>query len=276
MPWHARLELDYRRDHARTVARHSHEGPLRILQTLYPEGDAIAHNVLVHPPSGLVGGDVLDISIHAREGTHGLVTTPGAARFYRSEAEAAVQRTHVRLDAGARFEWLPLEALCYSGCVAENHLLPDLAPGAEMIGWDVTALGLPAADQPFVRGSFLQHIEVKGHWIERGRVDASDERLMDGPLGFARRRCFAMLFFAAGEAISRARREQALALANELIASRPGDVDAGATAPGPNVIAVRVLSPLVEPAFDLLKAVHAAWRPALWSLPPVVPRLWSM
>src|SRR5437762_7096688 len=185
MPWHARLELDYRRAAARTVARHEHEGPLRILQTLYPEGDAIAHNVLVHPPSGLVAGDTLDIALNAGEGTHGLVTTPGAARFYRSEGEPAVQRARIALAPGARLEWLPLETLCYSGCIGENHLLLDLAPGAEMIGWDLTALGLPAAQQPFVQGSFLQHLELKGHWLERARIDASDARLMDGPLGLA-------------------------------------------------------------------------------------------
>ena len=51
---------------------------------------------------------------------------------------------------------------------------------------------------------------------------------------------------------------------------------AGATAPGPHVIVVRVLSPLVEPAIDLLKAVHAAWRPAPWSLAAVAPRLWAL
>ena len=63
MPWHARLQLDYTAESntssnsARTVARYEHNGPLRILQSLYPEGDAICHNVLVHPPGGLVGGD---------------------------------------------------------------------------------------------------------------------------------------------------------------------------------------------------------------------------
>ena len=40
MPWHARLQLDYTAEHnARTVARYEHNGPLRILQSLYPEGD---------------------------------------------------------------------------------------------------------------------------------------------------------------------------------------------------------------------------------------------
>src|SRR5689334_17607021 len=118
MPWHARLSLDLSCESGRTVARHAHEGPLRILQTLYPEGDAIAHNVLVHPPSGIVGGDTLDIAVHVHEGAHGFVTTPGATRFYRSEGDTAVQRARLRVDGGARLEWLPLETLAYSGCIA--------------------------------------------------------------------------------------------------------------------------------------------------------------
>jgi urease accessory protein len=51
---------------------------------------------------------------------------------------------------------------------------------------------------------------------------------------------------------------------------------AGATAPGPRVVAVRVLAPLVEPALSLLKAVRDAWRPALWCLPPTQPRSWVL
>ena len=49
------------------------------------------------------------------------------------------------LDEGARLEWLPMEALCYSGCRAENRLTLSLEPGAQALGWDVTALGLPVA-----------------------------------------------------------------------------------------------------------------------------------
>ncbi len=93
MPWHASLQLDYTLEGPRTVARHAHNGPLRILQSLYPEGDAVCHNVLVHPPGGLVGGDTLDITATVGPGAHGLVTTPGATRFYRSTGERALQRT---------------------------------------------------------------------------------------------------------------------------------------------------------------------------------------
>lgn len=274
--WHARLALAYRRDQDRCAVDFRHEGPLRILQTLYPEGPAIAHNVLVHPPSGIVGGDLLDIDIRVGPATHGLVTTPGATRFYRSAGEPAVQRAAVSLAAGARFEWLPLEAICYSGCIAENRLTLDLADGAEMIGWDVTALGLPAARLGFERGSLLQHLELRGRWLERGRIAAEDARLLDGPLGLAGHRCFGTLFFAAGSALPRGRREQALQVANEVIASHRDGAVAGVTAAAPEVIVVRVLAPLVEPALALFKAIRAAWRPALWELAATVPRIWAL
>jgi urease accessory protein len=276
MAWNATLALDYRLEGGRCVARFEHQGPLRILQTLYPEGDSVCHNVLVHPPGGLVGGDTLEIAIRAAAGSHGLVTTPGATRFYRSLGEPAVQRTQIALDEDARLEWLPLEAICHSGCVAENHLGLALAPGAELIGWDVTALGLPESRLPFERGSLLQHLELRGGWLERGRIDALDERLMNGPLGLAGHRCIATLYLAAGSDLGRARREQALELARGVIVAHALCATAGATAPGPRVVAVRVLAPLVEPALGLLKAIRDAWRPALWHLPATRPRTWAL
>jgi urease accessory protein len=275
MPWHARLHLDYRQEAARTVARFRHDGPLRILQSLYPEGDAICHNVLVHPPGGLVGGDTLDIDIEAADGSHGLITTPGASRFYRSEGELALQRTRIRLAKGARLEWLPLEAICYSGCQAENRLSIEAEPGAEMIGWDVTALGLPNANQPFERGTYLQHIEVPGVWLERGRIDAADHRLLQSPLGFGGHRCIASLFFVSGSPATRARREALLAHARALLEAHGLSDSAGATSPHPEIVVLRVLAPVVEPAMQLLREVWQAWRAELWQLPASSPRIWA-
>jgi len=276
MSWHAALRLDYAREGERSVARFAHDGPLRILQSLWPEGGAVCHNVLVHPPGGLVGGDTLAVTVTGAAGSHGLVTTPGASRFYRSEGAPAVQSVQVRLEGGARLEWLPLEALYYSGCIAENRLRLQLAPGAEMLGWDISALGLPQAQQPFVRGSVLQHLELEGAWLERGRIAAEDTRLMDGPLGLAGHRCMATVFAACGGEWPRAQRDALLEAARETIASSPIEATAGATAPGPQVVAVRILAPLVEPALQLAKAIRRAWRPLLWGLPPGEPRGWHI
>jgi urease accessory protein len=276
MAWHASLRLDYGHENGRSVARFLHDGPLRILQTLYPEGDGICHNVLVHPPGGLVGGDTLDVRVSAAPGSHGLVTTPGASRFYRSEGPEALQAVQVHLQAGARLEWLPLEAIYYSGCAAQNRLQLRLDPGAELMGWDISALGLPQARQPFERGALQQHMELEGAWLERGRIEAADSRLLDGPLGLAGHRCLATLFCAAGSDWSRARRDALLDAAREIVAAHPLAATAGATAPNPRVVALRVLAPLVEPAVQLLKAVRRAWRPLLWDLPPTEPRGWAM
>lgn len=276
MTWNATLALDYTHQAGKTLAHFRHSGPLRILQSLYPEGDAICHNVIVHPPGGLVGGDTLDLAFSAAPGTHGLITTPGATRFYRSAGEPALQRTRLDLQAGARMEWLPLEAICYNGCLAENRLTMTLAPGAELIGWDVTALGLPAASQPFESGSFRQHIEVPGVWLERARMDATDTLLMNSPLGMAGNRCLASLFFVAGSKLERHRRQLALDCAREVMQAHALSASAGATSPDGQVVVIRVLSPVVEPAMALLKQVWQAWRTQLWQLAPSTPRIWSM
>ncbi len=276
MSWIAGLKLDYTRDQDRTVARFVHDGPLRILQSLYPEGQGVCHNVLVHPPGGVVGGDTLDIQVTVGEGAHALVTTPGATRFYRSEAGLATQQVQARVGKDARLEWLPLEALAYNGCDALNQARFELAPGAEMISWDITALGLPHAQQPFEQGRFRQHLEIPGVWLERGTIDAADERLLRSPLGLAGQHCMATLVFACGSAIAPARVQAALDSARELIEAGELRLQAGITQPNPQVIVLRVLAPVVEPAMLLLRAVWSAWRGALWSMPGTVPRIWNM
>jgi len=275
MTWHAQLDIDYALEQQRSVARHSHQGPLRVLQSLYPEGDTICHNVLVHPPGGLVGGDTLEVRIQAGGASHGLLTTPGATRFYRSAGEWALQKTSITLADQARLEWLPLESIAYNQCLAENHLTLRLAAQAECMGWDVTALGLPSANLPFVQGQYLQHMELPGVWLERGLIDAADQRLMNGALGLAGQRCMASLFFVSGSALERNRRELGLALAREQIATHALSGLASATCPNAQVMVLRVLAPLVEPAFQLLRQVWQVWRRHFWQIPGTPPRIWS-
>ena len=275
MTWQASLALDYSWRDGRSIAHFKHEGPLRILQSLYPQGPAICQNVLVHPPGGLVGGDRLDIRVRVGAQAHGLITTPGATRFYRSLGESAVQCTDIELEPGARLEWLPMEALCYSGCLAENRLRIRLAPGAELIGWDVTALGLPQADQPFLQGQLLQHLEMPGIWLERAHLRAEDQGLMNSPLALAGHRCLATLFLASGQPLARQRREQLLELTRDHLASHALAATAGVSAVHDQVLVLRVLAPLVEPAMLLLRSVWSLWRQQAWQIDAPAPRIWS-
>lgn len=275
MPWQAKLDLSYTFEAGRCVARFSHDGPLRILQSLYPEGEGICHNVLVHPPGGLVGGDELSIQILLNEQTHALITTPGATRFYRSAGELARQSVHARLLDHSRLEWLPLEALAYNECRAENRAVFDLTPGAELLAWDITALGLPAANLPFESGVFSQHLEVPGLWLERAHLHSQDLRLMNSPAGLNGQRCLATLFFVSGSALERTRKELALETARAVLQTHGLTSSAGVTSQNPQMVVLRVLSPLVEPAINLLKAVREQWRSCLWGMTPSTPRIWS-
>jgi len=286
MTWHARLDLHYTLDGAgSTVGHDRHEGPLRVLKRLYPEGPRVCHHVLVHPPGGILAGDRLEVHAKLDAGAHALVTTPGATRLYRrgeAQAEAGLegeQQVHAELAAGARLEWLPMETIAYPGCVAQTALRFTLAPGAEMLGWDVLALGLPASDAPFAQGTLTQSVELPGVWLERGRIDAGDAALTDSPLGLAGRRVLALAWFAAGEAIADARREallEAVRTLEPLRAMATGDapVVAAATAPNAQVVVVRALADRVEPAMALVQEVWRRWRPLAWGLAAQTPRVW--
>ncbi len=274
MGWRGSLALDYQLRDGRTVVRDRHDGPLRVLRALYPE-DGVCHSVLVHPPGGIVGGDELAIEMTLGEGAHALVTTPGATRFYRSTGATAAQSLRVAAEARSRLDWLPLETIAYSGCEATNTLRFELAPEAEMIGWDVTALGLPESDRPFDAGRFTQSIEVPGRWLERGSIAADDASLLDSPLGWAGRRVLATMWFAAGATLAPARSDALLEAARAAARAHALAATTGATSPQEGVIVVRVLAARVEPAMDLLQRIWRLWRPLAWGLAATAPRVWS-
>lgn len=297
MFWHGHLRLRYRRDGERTLAHDAHDGPLRVLKALHPEGPGICHHVLVHPPGGIVGGDRLDIAVDLEPGAHALVTTPGATRFYRSPGNEAVQTVHTQIGANARLEWLPLETLVHDGARARNHLRFELADGAQMIGWDMLALGLPASGRPFAQGRFEQAIEWPGLWLERGLLDFDDpaqapytRRLLASPLGWNRQPVLATIWCASARpfstAICNALQESAReAVQAALQAASPtqhpthsahdqAPMTAGITSPHPRLVVGRLLAARTETVWQALQAIRAQWRTQLWELPATSPRVW--
>ncbi len=292
--WTGQLQLDYRLVDGRTVAHDRHDGPLRVLKALYPEGPLTCEHVLVHPPGGLVGGDELAVRVAMGTGTRVRLTTPGAARFYKSLGPTATQRVSLRVGEGARLEWLPMETLAYDRCRAVNELRIGLAAGAQMMGWDICCLGLPASGDAFLQGEVQQHLEIEGVWLERGRLQAEDRCLRESPLGLMGQPVVATMWCASGtpwaEAERQALQEAAFrtcaavqAGCHAASAGRDSSVGSlgrvaahGVTSPNSQVVVLRALASRVEPVFELFKAVRQAWHAALWSQDALAPRLWRM
>jgi urease accessory protein len=272
--WHGHLNLAYTYDGLRTVARHTHDGPLRVLKALYPEGDAVCHHVLVHPPSGMVGGDALRVDVSVGAHAHALLTTPGATRFYRSQGPMASQTVAVSLDPCARLEWLPLEAIVYPQARASNSVHMTLGRAATMIGWDVVCLGLPASNAPFHEGEGVlqQHLEVRGAWLERAALRAGDARLLRSPLGLAGRSVMATAWVAWGEGAAVG--AGLVDVARDALAQHQGMF--AVTQAQPTVVVLRVLAHEPQDVWPVLRSVRLAWRQALWGLAPNEPRVWGL
>ena len=174
--WRARLALAFERRAARSVlAKREHDGPLVVQKPLYPEGDAVCHAIVVHPPAGIAGGDELVIGIEAREGSSALVTTPGAGKWYRSAGPWARQAVAIEARAASTVEWLPQETIVYDSARADISWEARIARDARLIAWDVFCLGRTGSGEGFDQGQLRLAARLwrdgRLAWQERGRIE---------------------------------------------------------------------------------------------------------
>lgn len=266
--WRAELALDYRLQAGRTVVGRRHRGPLQVQKALYPEGEALAHTLLIHPPGGIAGGDELSIDVAVRPGAQALITTPGATRWYKANGRQAAQRVALRVEGGA--EWLPQEAIVYDQAQVRSEIEIDLAEDAAMLGWDIVALGRTASGESFAHGGFAQTIRLRQagelHWIERTRL-AGGDALLDSPIGLAGHAVFGCLW-AAGPRWSDAHLE---GLRERLPAeSLP------ITRLAPRLLVGRALGATARQVRCLLEAAWSELRPLVFAgRTASAPRIWA-
>jgi urease accessory protein len=269
--WEAALHLAFQRRGGRCVlARKSSLGPLAVQKPLYPEGDAICHAIVLHPPGGIAGGDRLAISIAVEAQAHALLTTPGATKWYRSNGVEASQCIDISVGAHAVCEWLPQENIFFASARAQNGLSVDLAKGAIFCGWDVVCLGRTASGERFDTGRLHQHLRVtrgaKALFEELGLLEGG-AALQDSPVGLAGYPVYAT-FILAGAAIDRGMLEACRAIAPE------GDCKWGMSAMG-EVLVMRGLSRSAEALREYFVKLWERLRPGYAQASARRPRIWA-
>ena len=267
--WHAELALEYARRGPRSVlATRRHNGPLVVQKPLYPEGDAVCHNILVHPPAGIAGGDHLEIHARVGENAHALLTTPGAGKWYRSAGPWAQQHIRFELQAGAILEWLPQETIVYDGALAKLTNMIELAAGAHYIGWEILCLGRTGSGERFTRGAchLSTRLSRAGRplWLERGQLAAG------GPLSQSKAGLGSKPVCATLLATLNATSPDLLAACRSVVVD---DSNTSVTQL-PGLLVARFLGASSEAAKHYFTALWSHWRAAVIGRAAVQPRIW--
>ncbi len=268
--WHAALDLRYARRAARTVlVRSAHTGPLIVQKSLYPEGEPVCQNIIVHPPGGVAGGDTLHVDVALGIGAHAQITTPGASKWYRSAGAFAEQRIGLTAQSGAVLEWLPQEAIVFDGAVADLEVTVDLDGDAIFIGWDIVCLGRTASGERFALGVLKHRVSVRRDgvpvFIERAILQGGS-RILASPAGLDGAPVFGT-FFAACASVS----DELLNASRAVI----GDDGEASVTRLPGLLLARFRGPSAEACRRYFTRVWQCVRPAWIGRDVVMPRVWS-
>lgn len=266
--WLASLSLGFEHRGGRTVlASKRQHGPLTVQRAFYPEG-AVCHIYLLHPPGGVVGGDGLEINVDVGEGAHVLVTTPGAAKFYRSAGSWARQVQRLQVCNGGVLEWFPQENILFPAAMLRACTEVSIAGDARFLGWEIHSLGRPVIGARFDAGSADLRVELHRDRrpLLRERLRLFAEQDLDGASGL---RGFPItatfLATSAGEGDLRAARDGLNPPEGSLVAiTRLGDL-----------LVARCLAGSVEIVRRIFVALWGILRPRLLGREACPPRIWA-
>ena len=246
-----------------------HCGPLVVQKALYPEGEAVCQSIIVHPPAGIAGGDRLQLDVRVHDRACAQLTTPGAAKWYRSLGSPARQELDFSVTSGALLEWLPQEAIVFDGALCELQTRIALEGDAVFLGWDIICLGRRLADERWTRGRLRQDLVLRRDharvWAERAKIEGH-ARLLEARVGLDRKPVFGTFLASAG------RVSDELIAACRSIQCSDGEV---AVTRLPGVMIARYRGESCEAARSYFTAVWARARPALTGRNAIPPRIWN-
>jgi urease accessory protein len=269
--WEAELNLGFtRRDGNSLLTQRSHRGPLVVQKSLHPEGGAICHAIILHPPGGVAGGDRLNIRATVGDGAHALLTTPGAGKWYKANGAEAAQHIELSAHENAVLEWLPQENIVYDAAQVTWDARVDLSESARYAGWEILCLGRQACGEQFRTGILRQGLEIyrasRLIWGEHANLKGGD-KLLASPAGLRGYPVSATFVVAAG-----ATPQQLLKNCRAVLPTDGGRV--GVTAL-PEIFVGRYLGHSVQAARHYFEALWAVLRPSYAGVAAQRPRIWN-
>ncbi len=262
--WSGHLSLGFALRQGRTVlVRRRHQGPFMVQRAFYPESD-LPHVYLLHPPGGVVGGDSLTLDVCLQQGSHALLTMPGATKFYRSAGPIARLTQHFTLAQGSTLEWLPQGNIFFPYANVHMDTVFSLAAGARLIGFETHCLGRPVLDESFIGGTLDARLRIAlpascGLSERLGIIDGALDIVGGFPL------CGTLFAYPVDPSLLEKVRER---LGHSALPA------AGATLID-DLLMVRLLDHDNQRLQGLLHAIWTLLRPAMLGRNAIIPRIWA-
>lgn len=261
------------------MAQRRHSGPFTVQRPFYPEGD-VCHTILLHPPGGLVEGDVLNLRVDCESQAHSFIVTPSAGKVYECAKHAAAQHQVLNVADGGKLEWFPQEMILYDRSISELTTSIHLHGNAQFAGWEMVCFGRPIAEDHFTTGTLQQCLSIyrdeQAVLIERTVIDAS-QGFMKSSSGLAGFKGMASFFMTGAN-------KQHLDIANEIIDKLrhehsqknelPTELSIGITLID-DVLVARVLMNQSRHAKQALTAIWSNLRLEILAKTPCEPRIWA-
>lgn len=275
--WQAKLSLGFEKQTDRTILMHrKHIGPLRVQKALWPEATGVCHVIIVHPPAGFAGGDELSIEITVAQGSHALITTPGAGKWYASIGEPARQCIDLQVADDAILEWLPQETMLFNRAIAHSQTRIQLATNAAFIGWDILVIGRQSRAEKFEAGQYQNQLSI---W-QNDQLLFKDQLFFQGsdrwlisPLGMDQKAINGSLY-AIPPLVQRDEKilDAHIDILRELMVRMK--VPVGLTRLG-NTMVARYLGNDTRQCLDAFAAIRAKCRREWFGLDEELPRIWK-
>lgn len=270
--WGAFLALEIEERGGKSVVSHvQHEGPLRIQRPFYPDASGALQIYLLHPPGGVAGGDQLRLELEAGARTSCLVTAPAANKIYRSRGPVSEVSQELTVREGALVEWLPQETIAFSGARCRLGTYVRLEQHARFIGWEITCLGRPAAQEEFLAGRLDQRFEI---W--RGGVPLFLDRLVVGESSDAMESAWGLFGnCVVGTLLITADGEEIVEEIRSILLTEGRWVEHAACTQVGEVVTLRYVGPSARDSWMLFRKVWQRVRPRVAGDEASLPRIWN-
>lgn len=274
-PLQAKLSLKFAEiDGTTRLVERDRFGPLLVQKPLYPEGNEICHVIIIHPPGGVVSGDQLEISAKIGPLAKAQITTPGAAKWYKSNnGRTARQTIKIDVDKGGMFEWLPQETIFFNNTdVSIDHQV-TLQDDAIYLGCEILCFGRTASGEIFNSGQIKQRTSIKRNgkviWFEQINLNGRDY-MQNSSLTLGKHTVCATLLLS-GKVIPTAIINQARQECVNIINDR-GQVGVSQLK---SVLAVRYMGPSSEVARNVMLHCWSLFRQEFFGRVGTIPRMWN-